>query len=287
MNLTNLRSHPSRTAVPFRASQRQATMDADELKQVLTALRAGDTTVDEALERLRHLPFRDLEFAKVDHHRSLRCGFPEVIFCPGKRPSDIAAIAAEIVAGGADLLATRATPADFDAVAESVPEAEWHERASCITVRRPRPESEPEPDAGEPGVAIVCAGTSDLPVAEEARVTVEMARVKASVFRDVGVAGLHRLIGHLPEMRDAAAIVVVAGMEGALPSVVGGLVDKPVIAVPTSVGYGASFDGVAALLGMLNSCASGVSVVNIDNGFGAGYIASLIAKGVGAARKGA
>ena len=248
-------------------------MDAQALRKLLQSVKAGETDVEAALTSLRVLPYRDLDFAKVDHHRALRCGFPEVIFCPGKRPEDVAAIAREILDSGCDLLATRASEEAHAAVAAVVEDAVWHARARCITVRR----SEPSPDKSQ-SVAIVCAGTSDLPVADEAAITAEMAAIHVRRFNDVGVAGLHRLLEHTEALREARAIVVVAGMEGALPSVVAGLVDRPVIAVPTSVGYGASFGGVAALLAMLNSCANGIAVVNIDNGFGAGYMASLIAR---------
>ncbi|MDP6423128.1 MAG: nickel pincer cofactor biosynthesis protein LarB, partial [Planctomycetota bacterium] len=203
-------------------------------------------------------------------HRRLRCGFAEVVYCPGKTPEDAARIAVEILSGSDTLLMTRATTEIVTAVQDSVPDVEYHERARCLTVRR----GERAPPCGS--VAIVSAGTSDLPVAEEARITAEIMGAAVETSYDVGVAGLHRLLDRVESLRGARAVVVVAGMEGALPSVVGGLVDAPVIAVPTSVGYGASFGGLAALLGMLNSCAAGVSVVNIDNGFGAGYLAALI-----------
>ncbi len=252
-------------------------MDAETLKTLLEEVRGGDVNVDDALSRIKDLPFRDLEFAKVDHHRALRCGFPEVIFCPGKEPDEIAAIAAEIVGNGSRLLATRASQAAFDAIEAKLPGAVYHARARAVTVR---PDGATETPPAQ-SIGVICAGTSDLPVAEEARVTAEMGGVRVEMIRDVGVAGLHRILGDLPRMRDAAALVVVAGMEGALPSVVAGLVDRPVIAVPTSVGYGAAFGGLAALLAMLNSCANGVAVVNIDNGFGAGYMATLIARGWG------
>jgi len=245
-------------------------MRPDTLKPLLESVRAGELSVEAAIEALGRLPFADLDVARVDHHRAIRCGFPEVIFCPGKRPEDIVRIAREIVECGHDLLATRADAEAAGALVSAIPGAVLEERARAV-VRRARPET---PQVGR--VAIVCAGTSDIPVAEEARVTASLFGARVDTLYDVGVAGLHRLLAHMDGLRAARAIVVVAGMEGALPSVVGGLVARPVIAVPTSVGYGASFGGVAALLGMLNSCAAGVSVVNIDNGFGAGYVAGLI-----------
>jgi hypothetical protein len=208
-------------------------------------------------------PFERLGFAHVDRDRSRRCGFPEVIYCPGKKPEQIRKIAKAI---GEPLLATRADVAAFEAI-RSVAEATYHETARCVTVGRAK---------GRGRVLIVCAGTSDIPVAEEARVTAWAMGAKVEALYDVGVAGLHRLMAHRKKLRGAGAIVVVAGMEGALASVVGGLVRRPVIAVPTSVGYGANFQGLAPLLTMLNSCAAGVTVVNIDNGFGAGYAAALI-----------
>jgi pyridinium-3,5-biscarboxylic acid mononucleotide synthase len=232
-------------------------------------VRDGTLPIDDALERLRVLPYEDLGFAKVDHHRGLRDGFPEVVLAMGKTPAQVGAIAERLAERGGRLLVTRATVDHAAAVRAVVPDATYHETARAITVeRRPVPR--------RPGVIVVCAGTSDLPVAEEAAITAEMMGNDVVRIADVGVAGIHRLLHRLPELRAARVLVVVAGMEGALPSVVAGLVDTPVVAVPTSVGYGASFGGLAALLGMLNSCAAGVSVVNIDNGFGAGYVASLI-----------
>jgi NCAIR mutase (PurE)-related protein len=221
-------------------------------------------------EQLRTLPFEDLGFARVDHHRSLRQGFPEVILGLGKTPAQIASIAERIVARGQSLLVTRADRSAYEAVRAVVPAAEHHEVARAITLKQ----NEIQP--GEGVVLVAAAGTSDLPVAEEAAVTADVMGNAVDRLYDVGVAGLHRLLREHDRLRRARVVVVTAGMEGALPSVVAGLVDVPVIAVPTSVGYGASFGGIAALLGMLNSCANGVSVVNIDNGFGAGCIASLI-----------
>jgi pyridinium-3,5-biscarboxylic acid mononucleotide synthase len=246
--------------------------DEHELRQLLAAVRAGTTGVDDAMRALRQRPASgELGFATVDHDRARRCGFPEVVFCQGKRPEDAAAIAVEILARADRLLMTRADEAHAAAVQERIPAAVWHARARCITVL---PTGSAVPGHGL--VAVVCAGTADLPVAEEAAVTLRAAGHRVETFTDVGVAGLHRLLARIDAIRAANAIVAVAGMEGALPSVLGGLVDKPVIAVPTSVGYGASFHGLAALLTMLNSCAAGVAVVNIDNGFGAGYLAGLI-----------
>ncbi len=251
-------------------------MEPERLRELLEGVRRGAVSTEDALARLRALPFESVGggIARVDHHRALRCGVPEVIFCPGKRPEDVARIAAEIAGNGSDLLATRADAAAIAAIREALPAAVVHARARCVTLRR---DGAPPP-AGI--VLVVSAGTSDLPVAEEARVTAEAFGSRVRTLFDVGVAGIHRLLGHRAELDEANAIVVVAGMEGALASVVGGLTSRPVIAVPTSVGYGASFGGLAALLSMLNSCASGVSVVNIDNGFGAGTIAHLINKAV-------
>jgi NCAIR mutase (PurE)-related protein len=237
---------------------------------LLDQVRRGETTPDEALERLSLLPYEDLGFATLDHHRALRRGFPEVIFCQGKTPAQVAAIFARLAAQGDAVLATRAGPDAFAAVREVEPAARYHELARVIAFER---------DASRPrtqGVAVVSAGTSDLPVAEEAALTAEMMGQAVDRIYDVGVAGLHRLLARLERLRRARVAVVVAGMEGALPSVVAGLLDAPVIAVPTSVGYGAHFGGLAALLAMLNGCSSGVAVVNIDNGFGAGTLAAMI-----------
>ncbi len=214
--------------------------------------------------------FLDIGVARVDVGRRDRCGFPEVIFGPGKTPEDLARIARTIVDRHGVVLATRVDPAQAHAVCEAIPEAVWHERARCVTVER-----EPLPKY-DGAVAVVCAGTSDLPVAEEAAVTLDVLGNRVERFFDVGVAGIHRLLAVRDAIEACNAVVVVAGMEGALPSAIAGLVSKPVVAVPTSVGYGASFGGLAALLGMLNSCGSGVTVVNIDNGFGAAYSAATI-----------
>jgi NCAIR mutase (PurE)-related protein len=244
-------------------------IDAQQLRALLDGVRSGTTSTDEALAALVTLPFEDVGFAHVDHHRTLRDGFPEVVLGLGKTPAQVATIGERIAAHSGRLLVTRATTAQFAALQAAAPDATFHETARAITVERcPIPHI--------PGVAVVCAGTADLPVAEEAALTATIMGNAVERFYDVGVAGLHRLLAHLEALRTARVVVVVAGMEGALPSVVGGLVAAPVIAVPTSIGYGASFGGLAALLGMLNSCAAGVTVVNIDNGFGAGYTAALI-----------
>jgi NCAIR mutase (PurE)-related protein len=221
------------------------------------------------LARLRDLPYEDVGFAEVDHHRALRTGFPEVVLGQGQTPEQIATIAQKLAARSDRLLITRADVDAYTAVKEKVPDAAYHASARAITLDRAR-----EPKL--PGVAVCCAGTSDLPVAEEAAVTAELAGSSVERLYDVGVAGLHRLLDKMPALRAANALVVVAGMEGALPSVVAGLVSAPVVAVPTSIGYGASFRGLAPLLAMLNACAPGVAVVNIDNGFGAGYLAAVI-----------
>ena len=244
------------------------------LQELLDRVARGDVETREALEHLveafRARPFEDLGFAKVDHHRTIRQGFPEVILGLGKTPAQIAAIAKEIVGRGSTLLITRASEEAFDAVRAVVPAATHHAEAAVITFRQQ------DVVPGKGTIVVASAGTADQPVAEEAAITAELMGNTVERIYDVGVAGLHRLLGERHRLATARVIIVVAGMEGALPSVVSGLVSVPVIAVPTSVGYGASFGGIAALLGMLNSCASGVSVVNIDNGFGAANIASLI-----------
>ena len=244
-------------------------MEIEKLKTLLEQVKDGKVAVEDALQSLRTLPFEDLGFSKIDHHRQLRTGFPEVIFCQGKTAAHVKQISERILAAGHPLLATRATPDMYEAVKEIASEARYNALGRTITVSQSN-------DAGVSGILVVSAGTSDLPVAEEAAETAQMMGNQPERLYDVGVAGLHRLISNHEKLLTARVIIVVAGMEGALPSVVGGLVDCPVIAVPTSIGYGASFGGLAALLGMLNSCASGVTVVNIDNGFGAGYSASLI-----------
>lgn len=248
-------------------------MNEHDLRQLLTQVASGDLAPDQAVERLRLLPFEDLGFAKVDHHRALRTGFPEVIYCERKTPDQVVEIATRIAGMAPCVLASRASREVYEAVAARFPDAEYHEPARCIVIGE-----KPTPPEGCPSVLVITAGTSDIGVAEEAALVAEAAGVPVDRLFDVGVAGLHRLLVHHEKMLQAGVLVVVAGMEGALASVVGGLVDKPVIAVPTSVGYGASFGGVAALLAMLNSCAAGMAVVNIDNGFGAGYMAAMIAR---------
>ncbi|MFO7294410.1 MAG: nickel pincer cofactor biosynthesis protein LarB [Clostridia bacterium] len=246
-------------------------MDVERLKAILEDVKEGRCTVEEALDSLRYLPFEDLGFAKVDHHRQLRNGYPEVIYCQGKRPEHVKAIVERMMSrGDRNILATRVSHEIYEAIKEVTPDAEYHEIARIVVVKRC------EVPLVKGKIAVVSAGTSDLPVAEEAAITAEVLGNRVERVYDVGVAGLHRLLAHVKVLSQANVVITVAGMEGALASVVGGLVDKPVIAVPTSVGYGANFGGLSALLTMLNSCASGVAVVNIDNGFGAGYIASLI-----------
>jgi len=249
-------------------------MTGPEVQDLLDRVHRGDidpsTAADEILAVLRMAPFEDLGFARVDTHRALRQGFPEVILGLGKTPAQIAAIAERIVARDQSLLVTRATEDAYESVRARVPEAIYHSDARAITL------AQGNVPVGNGTILIVCAGTSDLTVAEEAAVTAEMMGNRIDRLYDVGVAGLHRVLSEQARLQSAQAIVVIAGMEGALPSVVAGLVSTPVIAVPTSVGYGASFGGVAALLGMLNSCANGVAVVNIDNGFGGACMASVI-----------
>lgn len=239
------------------------------MRDVLEALARGELSTDEVLERLRHLPYEGIGFAALDHHRALRQGFPEVVLGEGKSAEQVVAIAERLAAQSDRLLVTRVNLETYRALKERLPDARYHSEARAITLegtRAPR----------LPGVAVLCAGTSDVGVAEEAAVTADLMGSASERFYDVGVAGLHRLLDKLEPLRSAKALVVVAGMEGALPSVVSGLVAAPVIAVPTSVGYGASFGGLAPLLAMLNACAAGVAVVNIDNGFGAGYLAAVI-----------
>jgi len=249
-------------------------MTPEGIRRLLEEVRDGSIPVEAAAERLARLPFEDRGDAVVDHHRAVRTGFPEVVLGEGKSAEQIARIAAEIARGGGDVLVTRVDPEKAAAARALFDELEHRPEARALV----RLEGPPAPSGGP--IAIVTAGTSDIPVAEEAALVAEIAGVEVARIDDVGVAGVHRLLHRLDEIRRAVAIVVAAGMEGALPSVVGGLVAAPVIAVPTSVGYGASFGGVTALLGMLSSCAAGVTVVNIDNGFGAGYAAALVARAV-------
>jgi hypothetical protein len=245
-------------------------MNADSVRELFHAVRKGEISPDDAVQRLQHLPFEDLGFAKIDHHRAIRVGMPEVIFGQGKTPSQTAEIFSRLAKHGGNVLATRADAKQFAAVKKKTPKAEYRELARAIVLQRD------DKTYGKGRIAVVSAGTSDIPVAEEAVVTAEIMGNEVEHVYDVGVAGIHRLLANRERLTRARVVIVCAGMEGALPSVVGGLVGVPVIAVPTSIGYGASFKGVAALLGMMNSCASNVSVVNIDNGFGAGYVASLI-----------
>ena len=246
-------------------------MDQDILRELLIQLSKGETTVEKSLERLKTLPFEDLDFACIDHHRSLRRGLSEVIFGEGKEVSDILAIIERMIDQEDRVLVTRLTREKAEVIRNRFPESTYHERSRMLALIKRQIQT-----TGKGTIIVMCAGTSDIPVAEEAVVTAEFMGNKVDTIYDVGVSGIHRILAHRERIMKASAIVVAAGMEGALPSVVGGLVDKPVIAVPTSVGYGASFGGIAALLGMLNSCAAGVTVVNIDNGFGAGYAASVI-----------
>ncbi|MFO7973463.1 MAG: nickel pincer cofactor biosynthesis protein LarB [Candidatus Hydrogenedentota bacterium] len=245
-------------------------MEQRKLKELLHAVAGGAITPDDAMERLRNLPFEDLGFAKVDHHRSLRKGYPETVFAEGKTPEQVLAIVTRMCEHGSNVLVTRCGSEVADAVLSAYPNAVRHELARAITITVDPPEQR------KGAAAVVCAGTSDMPVAEEAAVTCESMGTSVNRVYDVGVAGLHRLLDQRAILDAADVLVVCAGMEGALPSVVAGLVEQPVIAVPTSIGYGASFGGIAALLGMLNSCATGLAVVNIDNGFGAGVLAATI-----------
>jgi hypothetical protein len=245
-------------------------MNRAQIEALLQDVSQGRTAVAEAMDRLRDMPFEDLGFAKLDHHRALRTGMPEVIFASGKTAAQVATIFARMAAAGGNVLATRATRECFDAVVAAEPSAIYHETARAITL------SQAPAIPGKGTVAVVCAGTSDLPIAEEAAITARLMGNTVELIADVGVAGIHRLLAQRTSLQSAHVLIVCAGMEGALPTVVGGLVNAPVIAVPTSVGYGASFGGVAALLGMLNTCSPNVCVVNIDNGFGAACIATLI-----------
>jgi len=245
-------------------------LNAESIRKLFEQVREGKLSSDDAVERLRHLPFEDLGFAKIDHHRTLRAGMPEIVFGQGKTPAQVAEIFKRLAQHGKNVLATRASKEQFAAVKKVVRNAKFEDTARAIVLRRDRKRY------GKGLITVVSAGTSDMPVAEEAVVTAELMGNEVESLYDVGVAGIHRLLAHRQSISRARVVIVCAGMEGALPSVVGGLVGVPVIAVPTSVGYGAAFQGVAALLGMMNSCASNVSVVNIDNGFGAGYVASVI-----------
>jgi hypothetical protein len=245
-------------------------MAPEEIKKILEDVKTGKSSIEAAMNRLRDLPFEDVNFAKIDHHRELRTGYPEVILCSGKTTEQILKIIAMMYAKGTNILATRATPELFTTVSDKFSESTYNEAAKAIVIKQKTIEP---PDTY---ISIVTAGTADIPVGEEAAVTAEVFGNRVERIYDVGVAGIHRLYQSLDVIRGGKVIIAIAGMEGALPSVIGGLVDKPIIAVPTSVGYGANFQGLSALLTMLNSCSAGISVVNIDNGFGAGYIASMI-----------
>jgi hypothetical protein len=245
-------------------------MNPDKIRELLESVASGTTSPEEASERLRFLPFEDIGFAKIDHHRHLRRGFPEVIFGLGKTPSQIGAIATRLIEQGQNVLVTKTTEEAFQEVSQHHPKAIWKDDARAIVV-------EIQPISPKTGlVLVVSAGTSDIPIAEEAALTADLMGCQVERLFDVGVAGLHRLASHQELLSKAKVVVVAAGMEGALPSVVAGFVAVPVVAVPTSIGYGASFGGVSALLAMLNSCSTGVAIVNIDNGFGAGYLAGIM-----------
>ena len=246
-------------------------MNQDAIKELLEILSKGDISVSDALQKLKHLPFEDIGLASVDHHRNLRRGMSEVIFGEGKEVEDIIAIIESMIRQNENIMVTRISPEKAEKILKKFPKCVFHQRARMIIL-----EQEPVKISGRGMIVVICAGTSDMPVAEEAALTARFMGNEVETIYDVGVAGLHRLLSHKEKFSNAKVIIVVAGMEGALPSVVGGLVDKPVIAVPTSIGYGASFGGIAALLGMLNSCSAGITVVNIDNGFGAGYAAGVI-----------
>jgi NCAIR mutase (PurE)-related protein len=247
-------------------------MNVKEVEKLLTDVRNGETSVEKALEILKNFPYTDLGFARIDHHREMRTGYPEIIYCAGKSVEQVKEIVRVMSERENNVIGTRANSEMYDAVKSILPSAVYYPMARIISVQKKKPETP------ESRIAVITAGTSDMPVAEEAAVTAELLGNKVLRIYDAGVAGIHRLVDKLPEIRNCRVVVVIAGMEGALASVVGGLVDKPVIAVPTSVGYGANFGGISALLAMLTSCSTGVTVVNIDNGFGAGFSASMINK---------
>lgn len=245
-------------------------MNAKELEKILRGISAGKVSVDEAMEKLREFPYTDLGFARIDHHRELRTGYPEIVYCAGKTPEQVRAIFGAMTEHDNNIIGTRAPKEMFSYISPFFPDAVYYETARIVSIKK----KEITPPSSK--IAIITAGTSDIPVAEEAAVTAELLGNNVVRIYDAGVAGIHRLVDKLPEIRACRVAVVIAGMEGALASVVGGLVNMPVIAVPTSVGYGASFEGISALLAMMTSCAAGVTVVNIDNGFGAGFAASRI-----------
>jgi NCAIR mutase (PurE)-related protein len=262
---------PSAFSVIIRSSPSRGTeIDNERLHQLLARVKSGDVSIDDALAQLASLPYEELGFAKLDHHRALRRGFPEVVLGLGKTAGQVAEIVERLASRADKVLVTKVTEECFNAVRRHTPDAEYHPIARAITVNRAKKSTHSR------GIMVISGGTADIPVAEEAALTAELMGNEVERSYDVGVAGIHRLLDHLPQLRQAKVIVAVAGMEGALPSVVSGLVSVPIIAVPTSIGYGASFEGLAALLTMLNCCSAGVSVVNIDNGFGAGYLAALI-----------
>jgi len=247
-------------------------MNVKEVEKLLNDVKNGETTVDKAMEILKNFPYTDLGFARIDHHRELRTGYPEIIYCAGKSVEQVKEIVRVMSERENNVIGTRANQEMYEAVKNIIPSAVYYPMARIISVQKKKPETP------ESSIAVITAGTSDMPVAEEAAITAELLGNKVVRIYDAGVAGIHRLVDKLPEIRSCRVVVVIAGMEGALASVVGGLVDKPVIAVPTSVGYGANFGGISALLAMLTSCSTGVTVVNIDNGFGAGFSASMINK---------
>jgi NCAIR mutase (PurE)-related protein len=247
-------------------------MNVKEVEKLLKNVKNGQTTIEEALNILKNFPYTDLGFAKIDHHRELRTGYPEVIYCAGKSVDQVKEIVRVMSEKENNVIGTRANQEMFDAVKSILPEAIYYPVARIISVQKKKPATP------KTRIAVITAGTSDMPIAEEAAITAELLGNNVLRIYDAGVAGIHRLVDKLPEIRNCRVIIVIAGMEGALASVVGGLVDKPVIAVPTSVGYGANFGGISALLAMLTSCSTGVTVVNIDNGFGAGFSASMINK---------
>lgn len=245
-------------------------MTNKELEHLLEQVKTGKKSVNDALESLKYFPYSDLGFARIDHHREIRTGYPEIVYCAGKTVEQVKEIFKVMSEHENNIFGTRADEKMFKAVKSILPETTFYKEARIISIKRK------EPEIPDTKIAVITAGTSDIPVAEEAAVTAELLGNKVVRIYDAGVAGIHRLVDKLPEIRSCRVVVVIAGMEGALASVVGGLVDKPVIAVPTSIGYGANFGGVSALLAMLTSCSSGVTVVNIDNGFGAGFSASMI-----------
>ena len=247
-------------------------MTASELEKILIDVKSGEKSIGEALEALKYFPYTDLGFARIDHQREVRTGYPEIVYCAGKTNEQVTEIFRVMTDREHNIVGTRASKEMYEAVRKELPEAVYYPVARIISIKKN------EPELPDTSIAVITAGTSDMPVAEEAAVTAELLGNRVVRIYDAGVAGIHRLVDKLPEIKLCRVVVVIAGMEGALASVVGGLVDKPVIAVPTSVGYGANFGGISALLAMLTSCSSGVSVVNIDNGFGAGFSASMINK---------